>query len=85
MQHFNIAILEVPTTHQEVLVSAFTLGLHGGPFFESLAKKPATDVLDVLARVEKYMNMDDAWLVKNNGRDMRKEGESQSSCKPRGE
>ncbi|KAL0358278.1 UNVERIFIED_CONTAM: hypothetical protein Sangu_0677200 [Sesamum angustifolium] len=29
IQHFNAAILEVPTVYQEVLVSAFTQGLRG--------------------------------------------------------
>ncbi|KAL0405136.1 UNVERIFIED_CONTAM: hypothetical protein Slati_3827500 [Sesamum latifolium] len=59
-QHFNIAILEVPTVHQQVLVSAFTQGLRGGPLFESLAKKPTTDFLDVPVRAEKHMNLEDA-------------------------
>ncbi|KAL0395402.1 UNVERIFIED_CONTAM: hypothetical protein Slati_4506400 [Sesamum latifolium] len=52
VQRFNTAILEVITAHQEVLVSAFTQGLQGGTLFESLAKKPAIDVLDVLAKAE---------------------------------
>ncbi|KAL0434469.1 UNVERIFIED_CONTAM: hypothetical protein Slati_2781200 [Sesamum latifolium] len=43
IQHFNTTILKVPTTHQEVLVSAFTQELCRGPLLESLAKKPATD------------------------------------------
>ncbi|KAK4395935.1 hypothetical protein Sango_1747800 [Sesamum angolense] len=48
VQRFNITVLEVPTAHQEVLISAFTQGLREGPFFESLAKKPTVDFLDVL-------------------------------------
>ncbi|KAL0405201.1 UNVERIFIED_CONTAM: hypothetical protein Slati_3834000 [Sesamum latifolium] len=45
VQRFNTTILEVPTAHQEVLVSAFTQGLCGGPLFESLAKNPVVDYL----------------------------------------
>ncbi|KAL0413125.1 UNVERIFIED_CONTAM: hypothetical protein Sradi_1514200 [Sesamum radiatum] len=64
VQRFNTAILEVLATHQEVLVSAFTQRLRGGPLFESLAKKPITDFLHVLARDGKYMNLEDIWLVR---------------------
>ncbi|KAL0457620.1 UNVERIFIED_CONTAM: hypothetical protein Slati_0389200 [Sesamum latifolium] len=73
--------------HQEVLVSAFTQELRGGPLFESLAKKSAVDFLDVLARAEKYMNFEDAWLEKKNGCDKRKEREQsarRSTGEPRG-
>ncbi|KAL0444520.1 UNVERIFIED_CONTAM: hypothetical protein Slati_2174700 [Sesamum latifolium] len=56
LQH---SYLGVPTRHQKVLVNAFPQGLRGGPLFESLAKKPAVDFLDVLARAEKYMNLED--------------------------
>ncbi|KAL0447515.1 UNVERIFIED_CONTAM: hypothetical protein Slati_1879400 [Sesamum latifolium] len=50
VQRFNTTILKVPTAHQEVLISAFTQGLYGGPLFESLAKKPAFNYLDVLTQ-----------------------------------
>ncbi|KAL0310154.1 UNVERIFIED_CONTAM: hypothetical protein Scaly_2956200 [Sesamum calycinum] len=85
IQRFNVAILEVPTAHREGFLYAFTRGLHGGPLFISLAKKLATDFLVILARVEKYMNLEDAWLVKKNGRDKRKENEQPSTCRTRGE
>ncbi|KAL0347636.1 UNVERIFIED_CONTAM: hypothetical protein Scaly_1779600 [Sesamum calycinum] len=73
VQRFNTVILEVPTAHHEVLVSAFTQGLLEGPLFKYLPKKPAADFLDVLARAEKYINLENTWLVKKNGRDKRKE------------
>ncbi|KAL0445595.1 UNVERIFIED_CONTAM: hypothetical protein Slati_1687400 [Sesamum latifolium] len=60
VQRFNIPVLEVPAPHQEVLINAFTQGLRGGPLFDSLAKRLAVDFLDVLARTEKYMNLEDA-------------------------
>ncbi|KAL0313041.1 UNVERIFIED_CONTAM: hypothetical protein Sradi_5703400 [Sesamum radiatum] len=83
--NFNTAILEVPIPYQEVLVSALTQGLCGGPLFEYLAKKPAIDFLDVLARAEKYMNLEDAWLVEQNDCDKRKENELPSTRRTRGE
>ncbi|KAL2235261.1 UNVERIFIED_CONTAM: hypothetical protein Sindi_1258300 [Sesamum indicum] len=52
VQHFNSAILEVPATDWEILVSTFTKGLCGALLFESLAKKPGTNFLDVLARLK---------------------------------
>ncbi|KAL0457982.1 UNVERIFIED_CONTAM: hypothetical protein Slati_0425400 [Sesamum latifolium] len=53
VQRFHTAVLEIPAPHQEVLISAFTQGLRGGPLFDSLAKRPAVDFLDVLVRTEK--------------------------------
>ncbi|KAL0387594.1 UNVERIFIED_CONTAM: hypothetical protein Sradi_2641200 [Sesamum radiatum] len=68
-----------------MLVNTFTQGLHGGPLFESLAKKPAADFLDILARAEKYMNLEDTWLVKKNSQDKRKENELSSTSRSKGE
>ncbi|KAL0309067.1 UNVERIFIED_CONTAM: hypothetical protein Sradi_5849000 [Sesamum radiatum] len=58
VQRFNTVILEVPTAHHEVLVSAFTQGLREGPLFKSLPKKPAANFFDVLARAKKYINLE---------------------------
>ncbi|KAK4397419.1 hypothetical protein Sango_1578500 [Sesamum angolense] len=85
VQCFNTVILEVPTAHHEVLVSALTQGLCEGLLFKSLHKKPAADFLDVLARAEKYINLENTWLVKKNGRDKRKESELSSTRRLRGE
>ncbi|KAL0406411.1 UNVERIFIED_CONTAM: hypothetical protein Slati_3955000 [Sesamum latifolium] len=85
IQRFNKAILEVPTAHQEVLVNAFTQGLRGGPLFESLAKKSAIDFLDVLAQTGKYMNLEDAWLMRKSSHDRWRENELSSSNRSRGE
>ncbi|KAK4397620.1 hypothetical protein Sango_1237500 [Sesamum angolense] len=79
VQCFNTIILEVPIAHQEVLVSVFTYELHEGPLFESLAKKPVVDYLDVLAQTEKYMNLEKAWQVRWSRRDKQRENELFSS------
>ncbi|KAL0434018.1 UNVERIFIED_CONTAM: hypothetical protein Slati_2736100 [Sesamum latifolium] len=83
VQRFNTVVLEVPAPHQEVLVSAFTQGLRGGPLFDSLAKRPAVDFLDVLARIEKCMNLEDARSTIKSGRDRRKENETEAQRRPR--
>ncbi|KAL0290499.1 UNVERIFIED_CONTAM: hypothetical protein Sangu_2571700 [Sesamum angustifolium] len=49
VSRFNTAIFEVPTAHKEVLVNAFTQGLRGASFFESLAKKPTTNFRNIHA------------------------------------
>ncbi|KAL0385955.1 UNVERIFIED_CONTAM: hypothetical protein Sradi_2989800 [Sesamum radiatum] len=78
VQRFNTVILEVPAPHQEVLISAFTQGLRGGPLFDSLAKRPAVDFLDVLARMEKYMNLENARSAIKSVRDRKKENEPET-------
>ncbi|KAL0366699.1 UNVERIFIED_CONTAM: hypothetical protein Sradi_3560000 [Sesamum radiatum] len=40
---------------------------------------PSTDFLEVLARVKKYMNLEDAWLVKGSNHYTWKENELPSS------
>ncbi|KAL0291125.1 UNVERIFIED_CONTAM: hypothetical protein Sradi_7033700 [Sesamum radiatum] len=88
VQCFNTIILEIPIAHQEVLVSIFTYELHEGPLFESLAKKPVADYLDVLAQTEKYMNLEKAWQVRRSSRDRQRENElffsNRNSGEPRG-
>ncbi|XP_073017772.1 uncharacterized protein [Primulina eburnea] len=42
------------------MISAFTQGLKGGEFFKSLVKKPPLSYDDLLARPEKYVNLEDA-------------------------
>ncbi|KAL0454828.1 UNVERIFIED_CONTAM: hypothetical protein Slati_0822000 [Sesamum latifolium] len=81
VQCFNTTIFEVPTAHQEVLVSKFTQGLRRGSFFKCLAKIPAINFLDVLVWAEKYMNLEDAWLVRRNNRNRRRENELSSSSR----
>ncbi|KAL0457977.1 UNVERIFIED_CONTAM: hypothetical protein Slati_0424900 [Sesamum latifolium] len=85
VQCFNTTILEDPTAHQEVLVSAFTQGLYGDPLFESLTKKPAVDYLDVLTRAEKYMNLENTLLVRRGSRWRKNELSSSSRSKEQAE
>ncbi|XP_075515931.1 uncharacterized protein LOC142550751 [Primulina tabacum] len=56
----NHAALEVPAATTETLVNAFTQGLRGGQFFNSLVKKPPQSYDELLSRAEKYVNLEDA-------------------------
>ncbi|XP_075518812.1 uncharacterized protein LOC142552836 [Primulina tabacum] len=42
------------------MISAFTHGLRGEEFFKSLVKKPPSSYDELLARAEKYVNLEDA-------------------------
>ncbi|KAL0434291.1 UNVERIFIED_CONTAM: hypothetical protein Slati_2763400 [Sesamum latifolium] len=87
LQRFNTAALEVPTTTQEVKASAFSQGLLDGDFFKSLAKKPVSKFDALLARVAKYINMEEAQAAKKDSRgEKRKEVKEEApSKKPRGD
>ncbi|KAG8371213.1 hypothetical protein BUALT_Bualt13G0063900 [Buddleja alternifolia] len=56
--------MEVPSANAEVLSNAFAQGLKKGHLFRSLAKKPAFSFDNLLARVEKYVNMEEAAMMK---------------------
>ncbi|KAL0449249.1 UNVERIFIED_CONTAM: hypothetical protein Slati_1481300 [Sesamum latifolium] len=74
LQRFNTAALEVPSPTHEVKASAF--------IFKSLAKKPATKFDVLLARVAKYINMEDAQTSKREGqREKRKENKDENPSK----
>ncbi|XP_073121062.1 uncharacterized protein [Henckelia pumila] len=60
IKRFNKIALEVPTCAQETKITAFTQGLREGEFFKSLVKKAPRTFEDLLARAEKYINMEEA-------------------------
>ncbi|XP_073271485.1 uncharacterized protein [Primulina huaijiensis] len=59
VQRFNSVALEIPAATPDIMISAFTQGLKGGEFFKSLVKKPPSSYDDLLARAEKYVNLED--------------------------
>ncbi|KAL0313200.1 UNVERIFIED_CONTAM: hypothetical protein Sradi_5719300 [Sesamum radiatum] len=87
LQRFNTAALVVPAATQEVKANAFSQGLLDGDFFKSLAKKPVSRFDALLARVAKYINMEEAQASKKDSRgEKRKEiREEPPSKKPRGD
>ncbi|XP_073121284.1 uncharacterized protein [Henckelia pumila] len=60
IKRFNKIALEVPTCAQETKITDFTQGLREGEFFKSLVKKAPRTFEDLLARAEKYINMEEA-------------------------
>ncbi|KAL0322386.1 UNVERIFIED_CONTAM: Retrovirus-related Pol polyprotein from transposon [Sesamum calycinum] len=66
VQRFNSDILEVRTTHPEVLIKTLTQGLQVGPLFELMAKKPVSDFHDLLAQAKRYMTLEHDQLVKKS-------------------
>ncbi|KAI3459553.1 hypothetical protein Pfo_016216 [Paulownia fortunei] len=66
IKRFTAAALEVPLATQEVLSNAMPQGLQDGEFFRLLAKKSARSFDDLLARAEKYINMEEAQRMKRD-------------------
>ncbi|PIN26983.1 hypothetical protein CDL12_00248 [Handroanthus impetiginosus] len=60
VRKFTAAVLDVPNAHKEVLTNTFINDLTKGPFFATLVTDPveAYDVL--LARAEKFINLEEA-------------------------
>ncbi|XP_073125178.1 uncharacterized protein [Henckelia pumila] len=82
-KRFNKTVLEVLTCAQETKITVFTQGLWEGEFFKSLVKKAPRTFEDLLARAEKYINMEEAQKQKKEvarregGRDQGRSRESQ--------
>ncbi|KAL0367799.1 UNVERIFIED_CONTAM: hypothetical protein Sradi_3670000 [Sesamum radiatum] len=85
LQSFNTVVLEVPSATQEVKASAFSQGLLDGDFFKSLAKKPVSTFDALLARVTKYINIEDPQTAKKESHEEKrnKMKEDAASKKPR--
>ncbi|KAL0322210.1 UNVERIFIED_CONTAM: hypothetical protein Scaly_2517400 [Sesamum calycinum] len=69
---------ELPVNRRTPAIAEYD-GLLDGDFFKSLAKKPATKFDALLARVAKYINMEDAQASKREGR-----GENRKENKDKG-
>ena len=59
---FNKETLSIDETDDKILVAAFTNGLRKGKFLFSLYKNVLKTMTNVLYRVTKYMNAEDAQL-----------------------
>ncbi|KAI3453674.1 hypothetical protein Pfo_010337 [Paulownia fortunei] len=66
IKRFTATALEVPSATQEVLSNTLAQGLQDGEFFRSLAKKSARSFDDLLARAEKYINIEEAQRMKRD-------------------
>ena len=61
---FNKEALSIDEADDKILVAAFTSGLRKGKFLFSLYKNDPKTMTDVLYRVTKYMNAEDALLAR---------------------
>ncbi|XP_075507622.1 uncharacterized protein LOC142544462 [Primulina tabacum] len=59
IRRFNSVSLDVPSCAPETKTTAFTQGLREGEFFRSLTKRTPGNFEDLLARAEKYINMEE--------------------------
>ncbi|XP_073121038.1 uncharacterized protein [Henckelia pumila] len=66
IKKFNKITLEIPACAPETRITAFTQGLREGEFFRSLVKKTPRNFEDLLARAEKYINMEEAQKQKRD-------------------
>jgi len=73
VRRFTATVLEVPGAHKEVLANSFVNGLTEGPFFATLVTDPVEDYDELLARAEKFINLEEAVKIKRADREKRKE------------
>lgn len=66
MTRFNEAILEIPGVEATLKIHSFIEGLRPGHFFASLMQKPTEMFDELLARVQKYINMEEAMVAKKS-------------------
>ncbi|XP_073025057.1 uncharacterized protein [Primulina eburnea] len=66
VKRFNKMVIDVPSDTPDILISAFTQGLRGGDFFKSLVKKPPTTFEELLAKAEKYMNVEEVHMARRS-------------------
>ncbi|PIN07760.1 hypothetical protein CDL12_19678 [Handroanthus impetiginosus] len=72
VRRFTAVVLEVPGAHKEVLVNSFVNGLTKGPFFATLVTDPVEDYDELLARAEKFINLEEAVKIKRADREKMK-------------
>ena len=63
MKHFTRATLEVDEANDKVQLTTFKAGLKSREFMVSLAKNPPRTMTEMLLKVQKYMNAEDALVA----------------------
>ena len=66
--HFNKEALSIDEANDKILMATFTNGLRKGKFLFFLYKNNPKTMSDVLYRVTKYMNAEDALLAQEEGK-----------------
>ncbi|XP_073033853.1 uncharacterized protein [Primulina eburnea] len=64
MRRFSAVVIEVPSATSDLLIGAFIQGLTTKDFLKSLIKKPASTYDELLARAEKYVNLEEVQIAR---------------------
>lgn len=64
MSHFKVTMLKVCNLDQSVEMSTLKKGLKGGPFYFSLSKRFSYNLTEMLARTNKYINIEEGMVEK---------------------
>ena len=79
---FNKELLQVDEAENQVILTTFQAGLLSGDFFFSITKSPSKTIAELLHKAQKYMNVEDAMLVKEmKGKRKKDEGTSSNRDK----
>ncbi|XP_073121861.1 uncharacterized protein [Henckelia pumila] len=81
VKRFNSLALEILNCPSKVLISALSQGLRGGDLLRSLVKRAPSPYDDLLARVEKYINVEEAQRQQRDDKKM--EGKEERYARPR--
>ena len=65
MEHFNKAVLEIDKGDDQVIMTTFRAGLVNPDLVFSLGKTTPTSMIDLLFKVHKYVNREDALATKS--------------------
>ena len=78
---FNKVVLEIDEADDQVIMTTFQAGLNNSDLVFSLGKTPPTSMTNLLFKVQKYMNGEDALTAKGLARKRKKEEPSDSQGK----
>ena len=80
---FNKAVLEIDEVDDQMIMTTFQVGLNNPDLVFSLGKTPPTSMMDLLFKVQKYMNGEDALTAKGLTGKQKKEESTESQGRKR--
>ncbi|XP_075663048.1 uncharacterized protein LOC142632553 [Castanea sativa] len=83
VKRFNKAVLEIDEANDQVIMTTFQVGLNNPDLLFSLGKTPPASMTNLLFKVQKYMNGEDALTAKELTGKQKKEESAESQCKKR--
>ncbi|XP_057969571.1 uncharacterized protein LOC131158730 [Malania oleifera] len=76
MHRFNTATLEIRNLDMRVALAALTTALQSGSFLYSLGKKPLAYMGELMARAQKYINLEEMMDTRGNRIELKRKGNS---------